>query len=134
MQTIPPVSRLIVRTFALLLVGVITLAASVAALAAPHLYADPYPSTVVQPDAITFTVNGGAPQACELVDMAGGKQPRCDLGALATGTYTLIMTASRAAGCAGGTCWPAGAASSAPFSYTRAASGVVAPTGLGLAP
>jgi hypothetical protein len=134
MNTIPPLSRLLARTFALLLVALVTLAASVAAFAAPHLYADPYPATGVQPDSVTMTVNGGAPQACELTAVAGGLQPRCDLAALTAGTYTLVMTASRAAGCSGSTCWAAGSASSAPFSYTRAASAVAAPTGLGLQP
>lgn len=111
------------------------LLASLTAHAAPHLYADPYPSTGVQPDSVTMTVNGGAPIACTLETVPGGKQPRCDLaGITAAGTYTLVMTASRAAGCSGSTCWAAGAASSAPFSYTRQASAVAAPTGLGLQP
>jgi hypothetical protein len=134
MQTIPPASRLMARAFALLLVGIVTLAASVAAFAAPSLLADPYPATAPQPDAVTFTVNGGAPQACVLTAVAGGLQPRCDLAGLTAGTYTLVMTASRAAGCQGSTCWDAGSASSAPFSYTRAASAVAAPIGLGLQP
>lgn len=104
------------------------------ASAAPHLYADPYPPTGVVPDSVTMSVNGGASVACELIDVAGGKQPRCDLAALTPGTYTLVMTASRAAGCAGSTCWAAGSASSVPFNYVRAASAVAAPAGLALQP
>ena len=130
----PTTSRAMARLFALLILALYLMAAAAVALAAPTLQADPYPSAGVQPDSITLTVNGGAPQACELVPVAGGVQPRCDLAALTTGTYTLVMTAHRAAGCAGSTCWAAGSASSAPFVYTRAASGAVAPTGLGLQP
>jgi hypothetical protein len=100
---------------------------------AATLYADPYPSTVTQPDAATFTVNGGAPIACALVTVAGGLQPQCPLASItAPGTYTLVMSVSKAAGCnaAGDTCWAAGSASSAPFAYVWQNAGASAPTGL----
>ncbi len=106
-----------------------------AALAAPTLIADPYPAAAVQPDSASFTVNGGAPIACTLPTVTGGLQPTCDLASLATpGTYTLVMTVTKAAGCAGASCWPAGSASSSPFAYTRLAAGVTAPAALKVAP
>lgn len=108
--------------------------AGIAARAAPQtLYADPYPSTAVQPDAASFTVNGGAAIACSLVSVTGGLQPQCPLAAItAPGAYTLVMTVTKAAGCnaAGDTCWGAGSASSAPFVFEWQGAGVGSPTGL----
>lgn len=103
------------------------------ATAAPHLYADPYPATGVQPDAAEFTVNGGAPQPCELVSVAGGVQPKCDLAALtAPGTYTLVMTVTKAGGIintpTGAVNTSGGSASSAPFRYELVIDGVGTPT------
>lgn len=92
------------------------------AQAGPFLYADPYPPTSVQPDAASLTINGGTPISCTLVSVAGGLQPKCDLASITTdGTYTLIMTVSKAASIAtspgGATNTAGGSASSAPFSY-----------------
>lgn len=107
------------------------------ATAAPTLTADPYPTTVVQPDSASFTVNGGAPIACTLPVSAAGKTPTCDLASITVpGTYTLVMKVTKAAGCnaEGNECWPEGSASSAPFVYKWRASGASAPAGLRVAP
>lgn len=113
-----------------------SMAACSAAMAAPTLTADPYPTTVTQPDTASFTVNGGAPIACTLPVSAAGKTPTCDLASITVpGTYTLVMTVTKAAGCnAAGECWPEGSASSAPFSYKWLASGASAPAALRVAP
>lgn len=113
-----------------LLVCALLLCAPVAA--APNLFADPYPDGSGQPDTITMTVNGGAAQACELVVVLGGKQPKCDLAGLtAAGTYTLVMTACRAGSIVnvenGATNTQEACASSVPFSYTLRSGGVAAP-------
>lgn len=89
-----------------------------AAIAAPTLTADPYPATGVQPDAATLSVNGTQTINCTLKTVTGGIQPSCDLVSITTpGTYTLIMTVTKAAGCVGNTCSGGGSASSAPFTY-----------------
>lgn len=86
--------------------------------AAPTLTADPYPATGVQPDAATLSVNGTQTITCTLRTVTGGVQPACDLVSITTpGTYTLVMTVTKAAGCVGNTCSGGGSASSAPFSY-----------------
>ena len=100
--------------------------------AAPFLYADPYPSTGVQPDAASFTVNGGAPIACQIAAVSGAVQPKCDLGTITTpGTYTLVMTVSKAAGIVntpgGATNTSGGSASSIPFAYKLLAGSVPTP-------
>jgi hypothetical protein len=97
------------------------------------LYADPYPPTVTQPDAASFTVNGGASIACPLVTVAAGLQLQCPLASItAPGIYTLVVTVTKTAGCnaAGDTCWGAGSASSAPFVFAWQGGGVSAPTNL----
>lgn len=109
--------------------------ASSAALAAPTLTANPYAKA---PAAITLTVDGGAPIACTLVQIAGGWQPTCDLASItAPGTYTLVMTATSNAECINtlnaADCSGAGSASSAPFAYTWRGSSVPAPV-LSVAP
>lgn len=104
-----------------------------AAHAAPTLTADPYPSTGVQPDSASVTINGGAPVACTLVTNAqGGKVPTCDLASIASaGTYTLVLTVTKAASCTSGTnsadCTAGGSASSPPFSYRLVGGSVAAP-------
>lgn len=105
---------------------------SVSAHAAPFLYADPY-STTNAPDSATFTVNGGTPQPCELITVQGGIRPKCDLGGItAAGTYTLVMTVSRAASIVNGTNTAtntaAGSASSANFTYVLRTEAVGGPT------
>jgi hypothetical protein len=86
--------------------------------AAPTLTADPYPSTGVQPDAATVSVNGTQTIQCTLKTVTGGLQPSCDLVSItAPGTYTLVMTVTKNAGCVGNTCSGGGSASSAPFTY-----------------
>lgn len=90
--------------------------------AAPFLYADPYPSTGIQPDAATVTINGGAAQPCQLVTVTNGLQPKCDLASIsAAGTYTLVMTVTKAGGIVntpgGATNTTGGTASSSPFTY-----------------
>jgi len=101
--------------------------------AAPFLYADPYPATGTQPDAASFTINGGSPIACQLVSVTGGLQPKCDLASITTaGTYTLVMTVSKAPSITntstGATNDPGGSASSPPFAYVLRAGGVPTPT------
>ena len=106
-----------------------------AALAAPFLQGDPYPANGPQPDAVSFTVNGGAPVACQLVAVPTGIQPKCDLASITTpGTYTLVMTASAKGGVSGGNIYTLpGSASSSPFSYTLRA-GVATPPVVQLVP
>lgn len=108
------------------------LLACTAALAAPTLTANPYPPEAIQPAAVSFTVNGGAPKVCTLVPVAGGLQPTCDLASItAPGTYTLVMTATSNAGCvsapSAATCNGAGSASSAPFAYTWLGNAIAPP-------
>lgn len=103
------------------------------AQAAPRLLADPYPATGVQPDTAAVTINGGAPLACTLVAVTGGLQPQCDLVSITNpGTYTLVMTVTKAASIVntpgGAVNSPGGSASSAPFSYRLQAAGVAGPT------
>lgn len=114
----------------IMLVCALLICAPVAA--APHLFANPYPTGDGQPDTITMTVNGGTAQACELVAVAGGKQPKCDLAGITTaGTYTLVMTACRTGSIVNGdssaTVTQEACASSVPFSYTLRSGGVAAP-------
>ena len=107
------------------------------AFAAPTLTADPYPASETQPDSASLTINGGAPIACTLPTVPAGKVPTCDLASvMAAGTYTLVLTVTKAAGCAptGDECWSAGSAPSAPFVYKWRASGASAPTALRVAP
>ena len=100
--------------------------------AAPFLYADPYPSTGVQPDAASVTVNGGASAPCVLETVTAGVRPKCDLvGITAPGTYTLVLTVSKTASITnttGGATNTAGSvASSAPFSYQLVTAPVTGP-------
>lgn len=102
------------------------------ASAAPFLYADAYPATGVQPDAASFTINGGSPIACQLETVAAGVRPKCDLASITTpGTYTLVVTVTKAGGIAntsgGATVTQAGSASSAPFAYRLAGGSVPTP-------
>ena len=108
------------------------------AFAAPFLYADPYPSTVTQPDSARYTINGGSPINCVLETVTGGIRPKCDLASItAAGTYTLVMTVSKAATITNGTNTatndPGGSASSDPFQYVLRAGSVSKPT-LNVAP
>ncbi len=97
--------------------------ATLACSAAPFLVADSYPTTSVQPDSASLTINGGSPQACALVaDSSGAVQPKCDLaGITAAGSYTLVLTVSRSYQVTnttgGGTVTQASASSSGPFVY-----------------
>lgn len=118
----------------------IAIAALVPAMvsAAPFLYADPYPPSATQPDAARFTVNGAAPIQCVLEAVTGGVRPKCDLASItAPGTYTLVMTVSRAAGIVnttgGATNDPGGSAPSDPFTYVLRAGSVAKPV-LSVAP
>lgn len=102
------------------------------AMSAPLLVSDPYPSTGVQPDSATFTINGGPAQPCAIVAVAGGLQPQCDLASItAPGVYTLVMTVSRApslTNIGGGAVKDSGgSASSAPFRYELVVGGVGTP-------
>ena len=113
-------------------------AAAGAANAAPFLYADPYPPTATQPDTARFTINGGAPISCTLETVTGGIRPKCDLASITTpGTYTLVMTVSKAATITNGTGTatndPGGSASSDPFAYVLRAGSVSKPA-LSVAP
>lgn len=113
------------------------LAASMAFAAGPTLTAAPYPTTATQPDGMFITVNGGAPISGALPSSTAGKTPTVDMAFItAPGTYNIVMTVTKAAGCnaAGDECWPEGSASSAPFVYKWRASGAPAPTGLRVAP
>ena len=109
----------------------ILLLAASPAMAAPFLYADPYPTTNA-PSRVTYTINGGAAIACALETVATGLRPKCDLAQItAAGTYTLVMTAVRDAAI---TNTPnaadnvaAGSASSAPFAYRLTTAPVTVP-------
>ncbi len=105
------------------------------ALAAPFLESAPYAANGPQPDAASFTVNGGAPVACQLVARTEGIVPRCDLASIANpGAYTLVLTVTAKGGVSGGNTYTqAGSASSAPFSYTLRA-GVATPPVVRLVP
>lgn len=97
----------------------------------PFLVADPYPATGTQPDGASVTVNGGSPLNCTIETVTGGVRPKCDLASITTpGTYTLVLTVTRSAGCTstanGSTCTAAGSASASPFSYVWRA-GTVSP-------
>jgi hypothetical protein len=90
--------------------------------AAVDLYAQVYPPTGVQPSSAGLTINGGAVQACQMLTVTGGVQPKCSLSSITTpGTYTLVMTVSTAASIVNGdntaTNTIGGSASSAPFAY-----------------
>lgn len=108
------------------------LLACTAALSAPTLTANPYPPEAIQPAAVSFTVNGGAPKVCTLTQVTGGLQPTCDLASItAPGTYTLVMIATSNAGCvnapSAATCQGTGSASSAPFAYTWLGNAIAPP-------
>ena len=99
------------------------------AMANPFIVADPVAVGTV--DAASITINGGAPVACVLETVTGGIRPKCDVGNLAFGTYTIVMTYSKAASCTSATdtatCTAAGSASAAPFVYVTRAGSVSAP-------
>ena len=100
--------------------------------AAPFLYADPYPVTAVQPDAASLTINGNAPSPCVLETVTAGIRPKCDLaGITAPGTYTLVLTVSKAASIVnttgGATNTTGSSASSVPFSYRLVTAPVTGP-------
>jgi hypothetical protein len=102
------------------------------AYAAPFLYAEAYPSTATQPDAASFTVNGGAPIACQLEALSAGLRPKCDLASItAAGTYTLVLTVSRQPAIVntsgGATNTQGSTASSAPFVYRLVTAPVAGP-------
>jgi hypothetical protein len=113
--------------FLVAVIGLIGVAGAVNAR--PNLEADVYVTGSV--DSIAFTVNGGTPIPCSLVPVTtpiAGVKPSCDLVSITTpGTYTLVMIATKAAGCVGNTCYAGGVASSAPFQYTWNGSDVVKP-------
>lgn len=114
MNTIAPASRLMARAFALLLVAVVTLAASVAAFAAPTLLADAHPATGPQPAAAEWSQDSTTWAPCVIT----ARVPSCDLASITTpGSYTLRMRYTYTAACNGGDCWAAGAAVSAPFAF-----------------
>jgi hypothetical protein len=110
----------------------ILLLAATPAMASPFLYADPYPSTSVQPDSASLTVNGGSPVACILETVTAGIRPKCDLSSITTpGTYTLVMTVTKSASITSGTNTATNtagsSASSAPFSYRLITAPVAGP-------
>jgi hypothetical protein len=102
---------------------------------APTLEADNYATSAV--DSIGLKINGAAAIPCTLVVQTGGAlvRPTCDLASITTpGTYSLIMVATKAAGCSGNTCYAGGTASSVPFSYIWKGSDVAIPVLSRLAP
>jgi non-ribosomal peptide synthetase component E (peptide arylation enzyme) len=116
---------------------------SSAAPAAPFLVSDPYPPTGVQPDSASLSVSGGPTAVpaipCPLQSVAGGLQPRCDLGSLsAAGRYTLVLTVVKNAGLGSGGSEAVlslgGQASSAPFVYTVQGGALNAPSQLRIVP
>lgn len=114
------------------LLTLILLLASGIAIAAPTLTAAPYPPNSIQPHAAMFTVDGGPPKACSLVQVAGGLQPQCDLSSITLpGTYKLVMIVTTNAECintpSAATCSGAGSASSAPFAYTWMGNAITPP-------
>lgn len=118
---------------ALLLAPVLAMAQA----AGPALEASPWPSTGVQPDTVSLSVNGTADAlACVLTTTAAGKTPKCNLASLPVGSHTLVMVAKVAAKCDPQTspaiCTQAGSASSAPFALTLRSGAVAAPQGLSL--
>jgi hypothetical protein len=115
--------------------GACVAAICINANAAPTLEADNYLTGSV--DSIGLKINGAAAIACTLVSQAGGTsvKPTCDLASITTpGTYSLIMVATKAAGCVGNTCYAGGVAPSAPFSYIWKGSDVAIPVPNRLAP
>jgi len=94
------------------------------AQAAPYkLVSAPYPPTGFQPNAATFTINGGAPITCTAPTVAGGIQLTCPLSSItAFGTYTLVQTAIFPQACINTTgqaqCSNGGSVPSAPFTFT----------------
>lgn len=121
------------KTLRAALALLVFLAGALPAIAAPFLLADPYPATGVQPDAASLTVNGGAPITCQLVTVAAGLQPKCDLVSIVNpGTYTLVMTVSKSGGITnttgGATNTTGSTASSSPFVYRLQTQAVAGPT------
>jgi hypothetical protein len=105
-----------------------------AALAAPTLYADPYPQGPGQPSAASVTVNGTSSLPCTLTPANDGSvTPTCDLASLPVGTHTLVLVVSNAYGCqpaadgSGATCYAGGSASSDPFTYSLSTGPVTKP-------
>lgn len=116
------------------ILAVALMLAATAAHAIPQkLYADPYPSTGVVPDAASFTVDGGSALACSLVAVTGGLQPQCPLTSInAPGTYILVMTVTKAGsvtnGTNTGTVTTTGSASSANFTFVLKIGNATPPT------
>jgi hypothetical protein len=116
-------------------VALVLAAVCLNAHSAPTLTADNYPVGSV--DSIGLKINGAAAIPCTLVPQPGGAsvKPTCDLVSITTpGTYTLIMVATKVAGCVENTCYAEGVASSAPFNYIWKGSAVAIPVISRLAP
>ena len=102
----------------------LALSTSVLCHAAPwSLIAAPYPNTGFQPNAATFTINGGAPITCTVPSVTTGIKPTCSLASITTfGTYNLVMTVTFPAGCLNvpnqATCTNGGSVSSDPFVFS----------------
>jgi hypothetical protein len=118
----------------LLLALALVLALALPALA-QQLVADPYPAAGA-PDACAVAVSAGPVSvpniACTLPAVSGGVRPTCPLASLTTfGTYTLVLTCTRAGGVANGTdsgtFTTPGSASSRPFAYSYAVAPVAQP-------
>jgi hypothetical protein len=104
--------------------------------AAPTLSADPVAATGPQPTGAEWQVQGAATWTpCALTGTP--KIMACDLVSLTAtvGPATLLARYTYAAGCdATGSCWGAGAAVSAPFSFKWLGVGASAPAALKVAP
>ncbi len=95
--------------------------------AAPTLSADFYAPNAI--DSVSCTINGANP-ITGVVDKVDPTKwiPKCDLaGITVTGTYTLVMTVTKVAGCVGNSCFAGGVASSTPFTYNWTAGNVITP-------
>lgn len=140
MKTIPFASRLMARAFALLIVALVLMTASVVVMAQPFLRAAPYefPPNIPQ-SAYTFSATA-VPGPFSLPCTVGADRvPACNAApalAVSVPLVTFVMKVTRTAGCdaIGANCWTVGEASSTPFERRTLDGSVAAPSGLLLAP
>jgi hypothetical protein len=100
---------------------------STSAIAAPTLSADFYATNAI--DSVECSVNGSRIISGTIDKTDATKWiPKCDLVSInVTGTYTLVMTVKKAAGCIGNSCFAGGVASSVPFTYNWTSANVPTP-------
>jgi hypothetical protein len=103
--------------------------------AAPFLTADAWPTTLTTiPDAVTYSVDGGAQVPCTLPTVVQGVQLLCDLQGI-SGNHKLVVTATKQPNCTSvpnvsGVCTTYTPWVSPPFDYTSTSTATRSATNL----